>query len=123
MGGFICVEDESRASGIRVNTTDQRQLGDRISASGILTIAPNGELQLDQATTIFRSYSDLPLALGMNNRSLGGGAFGLQAGVSGGVGLNNIGLLVKAWGRVTEVDPVSPPAWFKIDDGSGRGIK
>jgi len=31
----------------------------------------------------------------MANRSLGGGAFGMQAGVVNGSGLNNVGLLVR----------------------------
>ncbi|MCX6345747.1 MAG: hypothetical protein NT018_11850 [Armatimonadetes bacterium] len=40
--------------------------------------------------------------------------------------MNNIGLLVRSWGRVTEIEPVTPPAlptWFKIDDGSGVNVK
>jgi hypothetical protein len=64
----------------------------------------------------------------MTNKALGGGdyeaalGFG-QQGVLGGVGLNNIGLLVKTTGWVTEKDTSASPAWFRIDDGSGVGVK
>jgi len=57
-----------------------------------------------------------PLAL--TNRALGGGALNQYTpGVEGGVGLNNIGLLVRTWGRVTFVDTTNQ--FFYIDDGSG----
>ncbi len=49
-----------------------------------------------------------------------------QRGVFGGIGLSNLGLLVRVAGLVTEVEQASPPAlptWFKIDDGSGVAVK
>jgi hypothetical protein len=42
------------------------------------------------------------------------------------LGINNIGLLVRACGRIVAIEPVTAPAlptWFKIDDGSSRVIK
>ena len=62
----------------------------------------------------------------MNNKALGGGNASCisgtsepgQSGVSGGKGLNNIGLLVKTWGTITAVDSSASPQWFQIDDGS-----
>ena len=38
-----------------------------------------------------------------------------QTGVTGGTGLNNIGLLVRSWGKVTDIEPT----YYLIDDGSG----
>ena len=65
--------------------------------------------------------------LGLNNRAVGGGDWFYdnpttgkgQKGVLGGVGLNNIGLLVQTCGRVTYVDPTT----FTLDDGSGVNLK
>lgn len=68
-----------------------------------------------------------PTPLGMVNSSVGGVALNpLTPGVTGGFGLNNIGLLVVAFGRVTEIEQAPAPAqstWFKIDDGSGVYLK
>jgi hypothetical protein len=71
--------------------------------------------------------------LGMTNRALGGGNWlytestgAGQRGIAEAFGLNNIGLLVRIWGRVTELETVTPPAvpsWFKLDDGSGVNVK
>ncbi|MDO8683460.1 MAG: carbohydrate-binding protein, partial [Armatimonadota bacterium] len=41
-----------------------------------------------------------------------------QAGVFGGLGPNNIGLLVRVWGKVTQREDVTN-TYFYIDDGSG----
>ena len=61
----------------------------------------------------------------MTNRSVGGGdfldsitGFG-QRGITGGFGLNNIGLLVTTWGEVSSVGADS----FIIDDGSGVDVR
>ena len=69
------------------------------------------------------AMADTIQPLGITNKSLGGGDFGDvannkgQRGVDGGVGMNNIGLLVRTWGRVTHVDELQQI--FYIDDGSG----
>ncbi len=53
----------------------------------------------------------------MSNRAVGGGALNeYTPGVAGGIGLNNIGLLVRTWGTVTYVD--ADQKFFYIDDGS-----
>jgi len=62
---------------------------------------------------------DAPAPLAVTNRALGGGPLNQYTpGVYGGTGLNNIGLLIRTWGRVTYVDTVNK--WFYIDDGAGR---
>jgi hypothetical protein len=50
--------------------------------------------------------------------TLGFGKTG-QEGITGGVGLNNIGLLARIWGKFTYVDSVT----FLLDDGSGQPAK
>jgi hypothetical protein len=60
-----------------------------------------------------------PAPLGVTSRSIGGGALNeYTPGVSNGVGLNNIGLLVRMWGKVTFKDNAND--YFYIDDGYGR---
>ncbi len=44
---------------------------------------------------------------------------GLQPGVIGGSGRNNVGLYVQIWGRVTHVG-AGPPYYFVVDDGSRK---
>lgn len=54
----------------------------------------------------------------LSNRSLGGADLNqYTSGVVGGVGPNNIGLLVKTSGKVTWVDTTAK--YFYVDDGSG----
>ncbi|MEN6356765.1 MAG: hypothetical protein ABFD83_06740 [Armatimonadota bacterium] len=55
--------------------------------------------------------------IAMNNRAIGGGALNAYTpGVQNGAGANNIGLLIKTWGKVTWVDTSNE--YFYIDDGS-----
>ena len=57
--------------------------------------------------------------VGMGNWPLGGNSAGLQSGVTGGEGLNTIGLLVTVWGRVIDVGV----DYFIIDDGYLETVK
>ena len=60
-----------------------------------------------------------PEPLAISQSAVGGSALNQYTpGVEGGVGLNNIGLLVKSWGKVTFVDEGSE--FFYIDDGTAR---
>ncbi|MHB9038461.1 MAG: carboxypeptidase regulatory-like domain-containing protein [Armatimonadota bacterium] len=67
--------------------------------------------------------------VGLSNKHLGGGNWTgstPRSGVTGGVGLNNIGLLVKVWGKVTFVgsDYLYIDDGSYLNDGSGRtGVK
>ncbi len=54
----------------------------------------------------------------MTVRGLGGGPFGQQPGMTGGAGLNNIGLLVRLTGSYSYIGPDT----FLLDDGSGRPV-
>ena len=47
----------------------------------------------------------------------GGTALGLIPGITGGTGLNNVGLLVRAWGKVKYIGS----DYFMVSDGYGRG--
>ncbi len=82
-----------------------------------------GERVLVQPTVLGSTFVGAPKPVGMRNSSLGGAdwqyapATGAgQRGVAGSVGLNNVGLLARTWGRVSEVNPSE--GWFRVDDGS-----
>lgn len=118
------VQQRQRASGIQCRGQELPAPGTAGVFQGIMNTL-DGERVLDSATVIPGSsfLTAVPPPLGLSNRSLGGGKFGLQEGVSGGFGLNNIGLLVRTCGKITEIDPAVPPVWFRITDGSAGNIK
>lgn len=91
-----------------------------MSVSGVMGTNSDGERQI-AAYGADSVGSGSVIALGMRNASIGGEAFGGQTGVWQGSGLNNIGILVRAWGKVLSVNPATNT--FLIDDGAGIGVK
>lgn len=118
----IYVETDDRSSGIRIQFSSlpipHHCIGERVDVEGNL-LDNNGELCImNPILTTYGTGTIAPLAL--NNRALGGGQFGKQGPVPlDGKGLNNIGLLVKTWGKVGNITPSS----FTIDDGYGVNVK
>ncbi|MEN6358311.1 MAG: Ig-like domain-containing protein [Armatimonadota bacterium] len=123
--GAIYVEEPDRSSGIRVlysGTTYIPARGDIVDVTGDLATGDDGEREIDAGTTgvTFVQSGTVPNALGLMNRSLGGGDFnvytpGITYPTGSGNGLHNKGLLVKTWGKVTTVDT----DYFYLDDGTG----
>jgi len=76
------------------------------------------ERELTASTcTVISTANPVPEPLGMNTREIGGTAFNAQTpGVHGGIGLNNLGLLVRIAGKVTR----KYTSYFYVDDGCGR---
>ncbi|MGB9619660.1 MAG: hypothetical protein ACPL7K_04535, partial [Armatimonadota bacterium] len=117
IGGDFYVEEPDRSCGIRVRPAGSGQVseGESVEVVGKLDTLPSGERAIVDAT-VRRAPLPIPgpTALGMPNRSVGRGDFfyepgppGVgQVGVVGGLGLNNIGLLVRTWGRVKSADPM-----------------
>ena len=124
------LEADDRSSGIRVERPAHGlSVGMRAEVTGTVKTNADGERYVEAlwATKNGTGWVD---PLGMNRKLLGGADFLFngstgagQQGVLDGFGLNNIGLLVRLWGRVTEVEPASPPTWFTLDDGTGPGVK
>ena len=137
--GCFYVENPKRTWGIRV---DGEPSYDRTSIFGTLHTDDNGERYIvpteigpaDEWSSPFPSFlwDSYPrqMPVYMTNRALGGSGWCYdsstgagQRGVDSGVGLNNIGLLVKTTGKVV----VAGRDWLYIDDGSGlddgSGIK
>ncbi len=126
----FCIEETDRSSGILVDKTggsgDLSVLEDElITVTGVLDTNADGERMLTLPSVTSRVSQAAPDAVGMPGRSLGGGPDGFTPGVEGGVGRNNVGLLVTVWGSVNNAGP----GCFYVDDGSslsdgvGAGIK
>lgn len=115
------IEDESRVSGIQVYAGSGSGIsvfeGDRVSLAGVMG-SQYSERRITSPAIISR-HAGLPLdPIGMGTASAGGAAANeFTPGIPGSSGAHNTGLLVRVWGRVTEVD--APGKTFYLDDGSG----
>jgi len=135
---FFYIEADERSSGIRVERSGHGLTKDkRANVTGVIKTNDDGERYIE-ATDAVEWGSVTAAPLGMANRMVGGGDWRYQEttgagqeGVKGGFGLmNNIGLLVRVWGRVTAsgtvADPRYPITWLYVDDGSkvrdGTGV-
>lgn len=124
-GACVYAQEADRSAGIGLDA--QAAEGSAIEVIGRVGTGDDGERKLFNCVARERG-SEAAAPLAITNRALGGGDWfwgpsAGQQGVEGGFGLNNIGLLVRVWGRVVEADTSSPPGWFRIDDGSGVGVK
>lgn len=112
--GFTYVEEQDRSSGIRVACPSGcPDLWQIVSVSGDMATASTGERYITNATITASEDSLEMKPVSMGNRELGGEALGNQNGITGGLGLNNIGLLVRAWGRITH----NGTTFMYLDDG------
>ncbi|MEJ5298985.1 MAG: right-handed parallel beta-helix repeat-containing protein, partial [Armatimonadota bacterium] len=120
----LYVEQPDRACAVRVEKAGHGlSVGQIASITGRMSTTADGE-RFVQATSVSGAPGAVLPPLDMSLRSVGGGptadysASGGtgQAGVIGGAGLNNIGLLVRTAGRVTFVDPGGQ--FFNVWDGS-----
>jgi len=127
-GDSFYIESPKRVWGVQVYQPGPGYvIGDTVIVAGPIKTNSDFERCVEASSTSwYGSGSVAPIGLGL--RSLGGASYrynsgsGIgQIGVKDGIGLNNIGLLVKTWGRVNEIDPDG--TWFVIDDGSGFPTK
>ncbi len=114
MFGAFYVEDVSRASGIRVETTEQVNTGDLVAVLGTLFTAPIERYIAAERIWNLGPADEVPKPLAMSLVTLGGFAPRHMAGVHKGRGAYNVGLLVRTCGKVTYVDE----SCFYINDGS-----
>lgn len=124
--GYFYVEESDRSAGVRVISSRYIAVGKVINISGANITTIDGEKCLTNCTLQIASNPTTQIApLGMTNKSLGAGNWAWendgssrgQIGVEGGIGLNNVGLLVRIWGRITHID--AQRRWYVIDDGTG----
>ncbi|MGB9619770.1 MAG: carboxypeptidase regulatory-like domain-containing protein, partial [Armatimonadota bacterium] len=118
----IYIESPDRSAGIAVATPTAVSVGDEVQVSGSLGVADGERILNASSLVVTKPGMSVPKPEGMTNLSLGGGAFGQQSAVLNecpdrfACGPNNIGLLVRIWGRVSYVDPSG--SYFYVDDGS-----
>ena len=126
--GVFYVEEADRSSGMRVLWTESAvPRGMTATESGLVKTVGGERVIEAQAVALGGAAGNALTPLGLINRSLGGcSPAPIVPGIPGAIGLYNIGVLVRAWGRVTEVRD----DWFYIDDGTGfddgsgnKGIK
>ena len=125
--GLLYIEEADRSAGIGVRggtIIGPINVGNRVSVLGNTNLLYGTELVLE-AQQILLSPGEPISPVGMNNRWTGGASFGAQPGIWGAIGLSNVGMLIRTWGRVISSDPaptlppgivVQPVVW--IDDGA-----
>lgn len=117
---FLYIESIDRCSGIRVDCTGHTLMpGMAADVDGIIKTNDDGERYVAASHVVQNGQASVK-PLGMSIKALGGGSWKTgeggsgQAGVTGGTGLNNIGLLVRTWGTLQmDVD-----GKYYLDDGS-----
>lgn len=127
---YAWIQSDDRANGIKVRldkcaNADEVVQGCRVRVRGNTNVRalmdPNwGEAEVVALKVDILGTDDDPIPLDMPNKSLSGAPIGIQRGANGAAGANNLGLLVKTTGRVTEVgvDGFTGKDYFLIDDGS-----
>jgi len=90
--------------------------GDVVEVSGtVMTV--NGERSIQGATLARTGAHPILRPIGIPQKWIGGGRNGLKSGITGGVGTNDVSLLVTVYGRVVSTSAYD---YFYIDDGSNR---
>lgn len=114
----IYIEDPDRTSGIRVIATGLSE-GTVLDLAGYLSTT-NGEREISAYFVTPGGSCPVPKPLTLSNISLGGASLNAYTpGITGALGVNNIGLLVTTSGRVK-----SPgTGYFTISDGSLSSLK
>ncbi|GEM_PF-1450793 len=114
IGSVSWIQEPDRSSGIRINVGASAALGTKLSVAGkLLTI--DGERTLDEAVVLGTGPAVALDPLGLRNGVIGGGSLNIHTpGILGGIGTNNIGLLVTTFGRIT----FAGSGFFYVDDGS-----
>lgn len=117
------IEDASRTQGIGVASTSAVSIGDEVQAQGTMATSTGERILSATGVVIVQTGLPIPKRFSVNNRALGGGAFGLQGPVlddgasdTYALGPNNVGRVVQTWGRASHVDPGG--SFFYVDDGS-----
>ena len=110
------VEDINRSSGIKVmlyGLATDSTIGSLVTVTGTIHTGAGVRIIDNPTVAVTGSTTVRPVAL--INKSVGGSSFNADTpGVTGGIGLNNISLLIQTWGRVTYVGI----DYFYLDDGS-----
>ncbi|MDH7602787.1 MAG: Ig-like domain-containing protein [Armatimonadota bacterium] len=115
-GSYFYIEEPNRTAGIKVtNATAAPAVGTVVNVAGTLNTL-NGEREISATSVTEVGSAEVPEPVGLTNKNLGGGPAGpYTPGVYGSLGPNNVGLLVRCWGKVRAVVGTY---YMYIDDGS-----
>ena len=115
-GTIMYVQEPDRSSGLRVDLGSVQTdavIGSVVTVTGTLQ-TPGGERTVVNPSVTVTGSGSEPIPLSMSNRTVGGSALNQYTpGITGAIGLYNIGLLICAWGRVTDVGV----DYFCVEDG------
>lgn len=112
--GSFYIQSPERSSGLLVVSSELVAEGDVITVRGEMSSLA-GERRIIASSVILVGSGNIARPLAMTNRDLGGGPVGLYtSGITGSESLNNIGMLVRTWGRVTQIGS----GYLYVDDGS-----
>ncbi|MCL6628368.1 MAG: carboxypeptidase-like regulatory domain-containing protein, partial [Armatimonadetes bacterium] len=117
-GDCIYIEDPDRTSGIKVTATGIAEgavvdLAGTLSTSGV-------ERQISGYSVTQVGSTTVPKPVALTNMFVGGSSLNnYTPGITGAIGVHNIGLLVTTWGKVTGTGS----GYFTISDGSSAGLK
>jgi hypothetical protein len=113
------MQGSNQPCGIRVNSTTYRVPGSVVTVAGYLTTSPANERRIDPVLLDIPgtpTTAAAPRPIMITTPSLGGSKLNdFSLGVDGGLGPNNVGLLVKVAGAVTNLGG----SYYYIDDGAG----
>jgi hypothetical protein len=100
--GYFYMQELDRSSGIKVVSTVPVNRGDIVDAVGTISVC-DGERQINAGMLGAMGVAGSPPSpLGIRGDALGGGPLNAYTpGITAGIGANNIGLLVRTWGKVT----------------------
>ena len=115
IGDYRWIESSDRSAAFRLETSLAADEGQNITLVGQIG-TPVYTRQIVPEYIETESAGNTIRPVGMKNISVGGSARNSYTrGVDGGVGLNNVALLITTWGVVTSVGT----NYFYVDDGSG----
>ncbi len=115
---FFYVEQPDRAAGLRVVGTTGLPVGERVTVIGTMTTVGLERAVITLVDVSSTGENSALPAVGMSSQTIGGRTSGKLIGPDGGTGVNNVGLLVRAWGKVTP----GTGNEFTIADGAGSGV-
>jgi len=117
--GYFYAEEPDRSSGIKVVSGASVNVGDIVDITGVIGTY-DGERQLTTGTVTTVGVASEPLGpFGIRGDVLGGAANGAIPGITGASGANNVGLLVKTWGKVTLLGA----GYFYIESKPGTSVR
>lgn len=118
--GFFYVQEMDRSCGIRVLSTVPVSKGDVVDVVGTVSLM-DGERVINSGILLPMGVAGSPpRPLGVQGDYVGGGPLNAYTpGITGACGANNLGLLIKTWGKVT----ATGTGYFTLEIRPGLTIK